>query len=163
MYRAKTTGKASYAVFDRSLSDLVQDRLTLETDLRQALELNQFRVYYQPVVNLDTKLISEVEALIRWEHPTRGLIPPADFIPIAEETGMILAIGKWVLEQACEQAVTWQQHYPTTIPLVMSVNLSPRQFQDPKLVDTIREVLEASQTHAIVPKARNYRKYDDGR
>lgn len=144
MYSAKTGGKASYVVFDRSLGDRVRDRLSFETDLRHAIELGQFQVHYQPVVNLDSQEICEVEALVRWLHPTRGMVLPEAFISIAEETGLIVPIGQFVLEEACRQAVTWQQSYPTETPLVVSVNLSPRQFQDAKLVQMVAQSLQMS-------------------
>jgi EAL domain-containing protein (putative c-di-GMP-specific phosphodiesterase class I) len=117
------------------------ERLELETDLRQGLERNEFRLVYQPILSLADGQIVEVEALVRWQHPTRGQISPAQFIPIAEETGLIEPIGLWVLEEACRQARVWQRLLPPDRSLVMSVNLSGRQFQDPRLVDQIRRIL----------------------
>lgn len=144
MYQAKTSGKASYAVFDHSLGERVRDRLLLENDLRRALELGQMRVYYQPVVDLARNTISEVEALARWVHPERGIIAPAEFVPIAEESGLILPIGQWILEEACRQAVTWHTQYPSDPPLIMSVNLSPRQFQEAHVVEMVAQALETT-------------------
>jgi diguanylate cyclase (GGDEF)-like protein len=144
MYRAKTSGKAHYAVFDRSMNAQAMERLELELDMRRAIGQDEFRVYYQPIVQLETGKITEVEALVRWEHPQRGLVSPAQFIPLAEETGLIVAIGEWVLETACRQAVVWQTLYPNNAPQVMSVNLSARQFQQPKLVETVAEVLRTT-------------------
>jgi diguanylate cyclase (GGDEF)-like protein/PAS domain S-box-containing protein len=141
MYRAKSRGKAHYEVFDHTMNSRAMERLELETDLRRAIERNEFRVYYQPIVQLDTNKIVEVEALVRWEHPRRGLVAPAQFIPLAEETGLILPIGKWVLEEACRQVQQWQTEYPETEPLVVSVNLSARQFQHPRLAAEIAETL----------------------
>jgi EAL domain-containing protein (putative c-di-GMP-specific phosphodiesterase class I) len=118
------------------------ERLELETDLRGALERNELRLAYQPIVSLADGHIVEVEALARWQHPTRGQVSPAQFIPIAEESGLIEPLGIWALEEACRQAVRWQQVLDLEQPLVMSVNLSGRQFQDPNLVDQIRRILD---------------------
>jgi EAL domain-containing protein (putative c-di-GMP-specific phosphodiesterase class I) len=141
MYRAKTTGKAQYAVFDDSLGAGVLRRLEMENDLRRALERGEFRLHYQPVVCLDSGRIGEVEALVRWEHPVLGLIPPEEFIALAEETGLILPLGRWVLEEACRQAKAWQTDHAQEPPLMVSVNLSPKQVQHATLVDEIAAVL----------------------
>jgi EAL domain-containing protein (putative c-di-GMP-specific phosphodiesterase class I) len=109
--------------------------------LRQALERNEFHVAYQPIVSLADGQVVEVEALVRWTHPIRGQISPAQFIPIAEETGLIESLGMWVLEEACRQAMRWQTAVPSPQPLVMSVNVSGRQFQTSGLVDQIKRVL----------------------
>jgi EAL domain-containing protein (putative c-di-GMP-specific phosphodiesterase class I) len=116
----------------------------LETELRRAIERNMFTLHYQPVISLHSNQISEIEALVRWEHPERGLVSPAAFIPVAEESGLILQLGQWVIEEACRQAVAWQQAYPELPPLTMGVNLSPRQFQDPQLVAKIERTLHES-------------------
>jgi diguanylate cyclase (GGDEF)-like protein len=142
MYRAKNNGKAHYSLFDQSLSDHAQKRLELETDLRYALARGEFQLHYQPIVDLATGKITEMEALIRWLHPQHGLIAPTHFISVAEETGLILPIGEWVLTEACRQVVQWQAEYPNDQPLVISVNLSARQFQDPKLIEMISCTLE---------------------
>jgi diguanylate cyclase (GGDEF)-like protein len=140
MYQAKANGKARHAVFDQSMEARALARLELETDLRHALERNEFRVFYQPITALADGHIAEMEALIRWEHPTRGMISPDEFIPIAEETGLIVALGQWVLEEACRQGATWREAFPQEPP-IMSVNLSGRQFQHPSLVADIGHVL----------------------
>jgi EAL domain-containing protein (putative c-di-GMP-specific phosphodiesterase class I) len=145
MYRAKHEGKARYAVFERSMQSEAIERLELEAGLRLALERNEFVVYYQPTVGLDRNAISGFEALVRWNHPTRGVISPALFIPIAEETGLIVPLGEWVLRQACQQAREWQHAFSTETPLSMSVNLSVRQFQDANIVERISAVLRDSQ------------------
>jgi EAL domain-containing protein (putative c-di-GMP-specific phosphodiesterase class I) len=120
------------------------ERLEVETDLRQALERQEFRVYYQPIVSLADGRIVELEALVRWQHPERGLVQPGAFIPIAEETGLIVPLGQWVLEQACQQARMWQDASPANKSLVMSVNLSARQFQHPMLVADIERAVRQS-------------------
>jgi diguanylate cyclase (GGDEF)-like protein/PAS domain S-box-containing protein len=142
MYRAKHRGKARYEVFEPTMGANAVERLLLETGLRRALVRQQFRVYYQPIVALDNDKIAGVEALVRWEHPKRGLLPPEAFLSVAEETGLIVRIGQWVLQEAGKQARIWQERYPGTPPLTVSVNLSTREFFHPKLV---AEVLDESE------------------
>jgi diguanylate cyclase (GGDEF)-like protein/PAS domain S-box-containing protein len=142
MYRAKHRGKARYEVFEPGMDVKAVERLILETGLRRALVRQQFRVYYQPIVALENDRIAGVEALLRWEHPQRGLLLPEEFISIAEETGLIVRIGQWVLREAGKQARIWQERYPVTPPLTISVNLSSREFFHPKLV---AEVLNESE------------------
>jgi diguanylate cyclase (GGDEF)-like protein len=137
MYRAKHRGKARYEVFDPGMHNNALGRLVLETDLRRALELGEFKVYYQPIVALENGRITGLEALVRWEHPKRGLVLPADFLSLAEETGLIVQIGQWVLREACNQARAWQVHYPSAPPLTVAVNLSPKQVFHPELVANI--------------------------
>ena len=144
MYRAKAAGRARYELFDRAMHSDALARLQLETDLRRAVELAEFRLHYQPVVSLRTGRVTGFEALVRWEHPERGLVQPADFIPVAEETGLIVPMGRWVLFEACRQAREWQSLYPREEPLSISVNLSARQFSQPGLVDQISQALEAT-------------------
>ncbi len=144
LYRAKSSGKARYAVFDASMSAHAIERLELETDLRHALDRGEFRVYYQPIVSLVDGRVTGVEALVRWERPGYGLQAPAAFIGVAEETGLIVPLGQWVLEQACCQARVWQERYPSEPPLTVSVNLSPRQCQHPRLVADVARTLEAT-------------------
>jgi Amt family ammonium transporter len=145
LYRAKNAGKASYMIFDTTMHGLALERLELETGLRRALERGELRVHYQPKVSLETGKIVGMEALVRWEHPEQGLIPPGDFIPIAEETGMIIPLGEWVLREACRQARLWQAQHPIDPPLSISVNLSLRQFQQPALVEAIADVLHETE------------------
>ena len=141
MYRAKTDGKAHCVVFDRAMNLRAVERLELECDLRRALENGELRVFYQPIIFLESGRICEVEALVRWEHPQRGLIPPDAFIPLAEETGLIVPLGLWVLREACRQMSEWQAGRPDGPPLTLSVNLSARQLQQADLVEQVVEVL----------------------
>jgi diguanylate cyclase (GGDEF)-like protein len=142
MYHAKAAGKGRHEMFDPSMRAQLSQWLAMEAELRQAIERGEMRVHYQPIVALESETISEVEALVRWQHPERGLIPPAEFIPLAEQTGLIVALGRLVLEEACRQVKGWQLRQPAQSPLGVSVNLSPRQFQDPRLVDDVRGILE---------------------
>lgn len=151
MYEAKRRGKARYEVFAPPMNVRARERLELEIELQRAIERGEFVLHYQPVVDLRTGRINEVEALIRWRHPLRGLLPPADFISIADETGTILDIGGWVLQRACRKLLHWQQEFPPPPgepQLTMSVNLSTRQFLQPSLVDTVRAVLEETEIDA---------------
>ena len=141
MYRAKSEGKSRHAVFDGAMNAQAMKRLELETALRRAVDRDELRLMYQPIMSLDEMGIDRVETLVRWQHPERGLVSPADFIPIAEETGLIVPIGQWVLGEACRQAREWQREMPYAPPIVMSVNLSPRQFQHPTLVEDITRIL----------------------
>ncbi len=140
MYKAKVNGKARFELFSQEMQNQTAERLRLETDLRHALERGELQVHYQPVVDLQSRQIVEVESLLRWEHPRRGAVSPAEFIPVAEEAGLIGAVGRWVLVQSCRQARAWRDEFgPTT--LKVSVNLSARQFS-PTLVKEIQQVLE---------------------
>ncbi|MGI8551044.1 MAG: putative bifunctional diguanylate cyclase/phosphodiesterase [Dehalococcoidia bacterium] len=146
MYRAKAAGRETFVLFDPSMNVGSRERLELEAQLRRAVERKELRLYYQPIVELRTGAVVGAEALLRWEHPQRGLISPGAFIPMAEETGIILPIGRWVLEQACKQAQAWQT-LPSragSAPLRVSVNLSARQFQQPDLVEQVQQVLDAT-------------------
>jgi diguanylate cyclase (GGDEF)-like protein/PAS domain S-box-containing protein len=142
MYRAKARGRACYEVFDKFMHARAVALLQLENDLRRAVERNEFEVYYQPIVSLkDDSKITGFEALVRWHHPTRGLVGPLEFISVAEDTGQIIHLGKWVLEQACRQMKEWQDHYPRYRELTLSVNLSGKQFLQANLVEQIRDIL----------------------
>jgi diguanylate cyclase (GGDEF)-like protein/PAS domain S-box-containing protein len=141
MYAAKHYGKAGYTVFDPAMNSQAWKRMTLEVELRRAIEGGELRVFYQPVVDLANGQIAAVEALVRWEHPQRGLISPAEFIPIAEETGLIVPLGRWVLETACRQVRAWQIATPQAPPLRLNVNLSARQVQQPALIAEIGAIL----------------------
>jgi EAL domain-containing protein (putative c-di-GMP-specific phosphodiesterase class I) len=119
------------------MHDTALKRLELKADLQRAVDNGEFIVHYQPVIELETGDIDGLEALVRWQHPARGLVGPLDFIPLAEETGLIVQIGKWVLQEACEQGRALQDRYPKEPPLYMSVNLSARQLQRPEIVDDV--------------------------
>ncbi len=145
LQQAKRQGKASAAAFRPSMGAWASARLRLEADLRRAIERGQLRVYYQPEVELRTSRVVGVEALVRWQHPERGLISPAEFVSLAEDTGLILPIGRWVLEEACRQGRQWLVHRGRgEPPLVISVNLSARQFAQPDLVDQVRQALQTT-------------------
>jgi EAL domain-containing protein (putative c-di-GMP-specific phosphodiesterase class I) len=142
MYRAKSMGKARHEVFDKEMHTVAMNLLQMETDLRGAIDRQEFFIQYQPIVALDNFTLRGFEALVRWQHPTRGLISPMDFIPVAEETGQIIAIGQWALHEACRQMSRWQRRYPSDPPLFISVNLSSRQFTQPDLLEQVRLILE---------------------
>jgi diguanylate cyclase (GGDEF)-like protein len=144
MYRAKENGKARYEMFDTGMHARAVSRLRLESDLRQAIEQQEFCIYYQPIVAMETGRLAGFEALVRWNHPERGLVFPDEFIPVAEETGLIVPIGQWVLEQACIQLRGWQQQSACFRALSLSVNLSGKQMSQPDLVDQVKRALEAS-------------------
>ena len=144
MYRAKAAGGARHQVFDRAMHHEAVIRLELESDLRHALQHEQFRLVYQPIIDLRTSLAVGFEALIRWDHPERGVISPIDFIPMAEETGLIVPIGGWVLLEACQQLKQWQEQFPRESPLCMNVNISKRQLIQTDLVKTLQNVLRTT-------------------
>jgi EAL domain-containing protein (putative c-di-GMP-specific phosphodiesterase class I) len=142
MYLAKEEGRGSFRFFAKDIKPHSIERLMLETSLRRALERDEFVLHYQAKQDLATNEISGVEALLRWQHPDLGVLPPLQFISLAEESGLIVPIGKWALNNACAQNVAWQeQGLP---PMRMAVNLSPRQFTDPNLLEDIREALAKS-------------------
>jgi diguanylate cyclase (GGDEF)-like protein len=138
MYMAKANGKAGFATFDPGMHAAIRDRHELGNQLQSAVELGQLRIVYQPIVVLATGLTAGVEALVRWDHPDRGVVSPGEFIEIAEENGAILPIGRWVLREACRQAGRWS---PDAEPLFLSVNVSAREIQQPDFVDSVRSSL----------------------
>ena len=145
MYRAKARGKARFEVFDRKMHERAMSLLRMETDLRGALEREQFHLVYQPVVVLSDQRIAGFEALLRWEHPERGTVPPASFVPVAEETGVIVPLGWWILQQACAQMGEWTRQFTAARELAVSVNLSAKQLQQPDLVSRVEGALRASE------------------
>ena len=148
MYRAKNGGKGRYVVFEENMHAEAVRKLEIETDLRHAIEHFELRVYFQPIMQLQAEGFREMEALVRWQHPTRGLLPPSEFIAIAEESGLIIPLGRYVLEEACRQVARWQREFPTEPSLQVSVNLSPRQFDDPNLVADVAAALSNAQIGA---------------
>jgi EAL domain-containing protein (putative c-di-GMP-specific phosphodiesterase class I) len=144
MYIAKRDGKGGYRLFEPAMHEGVVARLELRADLQRAITSDQLELHYQPVVRLGDGRVSGVEALLRWRHPERGLVPPDQFIPFAEEMGLIVPIGRWVLREACRQAVHMQRLLPSEPPLTMSVNLSVKQLQHSDIVADVRDALEDS-------------------
>jgi diguanylate cyclase (GGDEF)-like protein len=141
MYRAKDRGKARCEIFDMSMRAAAEERLLIESDLRRAIERDEFRVHYQPIVALSDQQLCGFEALVRWQHPARGVVPPDGFIRIAEETGLIVPIGLWVLREACRQMRSWDHEFPESANLLLNVNLSARQCFHPNLVNDVAGVL----------------------
>lgn len=139
MYRAKEAGKARYEIFDREMHVRNMNLLQVETDLRHAVERNEFELLYQPIVDLETGAVSEFEALIRWRHPVHGLVSPNEFVHVAEETGLIIQMGKWVLIESCRQIAEWQARFG--LKLSISVNLSAKQLMHPTLTAQVKDVL----------------------
>ena len=144
MYRAKAKGEGTIEIFDPSMNAQAVERFQMESELRRALERNEFVLFYQPLVSLRTGLIEGWEALVRWKHPEKGMVPPLSFIPLAEETGLIVPIGKWVLEEAIRQASAWHGAFPADPPRLMNVNISARQFQQRELIATVTQALDAT-------------------
>ena len=141
MYRAKSGGKARYEIFDTGLGTRAMERLELETELRHAADRGQLVLHYQPVVDLLSGSIDAVEALLRWQHPRRGLLEPIEFMAVAEQTGIVLELGKWGLNEACRDAAAWQVERPG---LVVQVNLSTLELQRASLVELVAEALAAT-------------------
>jgi diguanylate cyclase (GGDEF)-like protein/PAS domain S-box-containing protein len=141
MYKAKRHGAGREAVFDRTMHARAVARLHVETELQRAVERHEFRLHYQPIVELTTGAIRGVEALLRWQHPTRGLLGPRAFMMVAEETGVIVPLGQWVLRTACQQLRHWHLRFPTIAPWTMSVNVSGVQCQQPDLVAHVAQIL----------------------
>jgi diguanylate cyclase (GGDEF)-like protein len=138
MYSAKSDGRGTYRMFDPEMDAIVQARRLLERDMRTALAQDGFRLFYQPLVNLQTKKVTVFEALMRWQHPERGMVPPSEFIPVAEEMGLIVQLGEWALRQACAEATKWPDG------ICVSVNLSPLQFSKGNLVSTVMSALASA-------------------
>jgi diguanylate cyclase (GGDEF)-like protein len=144
MYRAKSKGKGRFEIFDHEMYKEQLDLLDLKGDLAVALERGEFEVFYQPIVDMGDERIVSIEALIRWHHPIRGLVTPDRFISLAEQTGLIVPIGRWVLREACQQLSRWRRQFPETAPSTVSVNLSARQLHDPDLVKDVMDALAVS-------------------
>jgi EAL domain-containing protein (putative c-di-GMP-specific phosphodiesterase class I) len=142
MYVAKGEGKDRYRLFEGGMHGAVLHRLEMEAALERAIEQDELELFYQPVVTLADRRAVGVEALVRWMHPERGLVGPADFIPLAEATGLVVPLGRWVLEHACRQMATWAEASPS--PLWVSVNISATQLRNPRFVDDVRAALEGA-------------------
>jgi len=142
MYQAKMLGKANYMIFNTEMRKKAINRLSMENDLHHALTRGEFNLHYQPIVTLKENMLAGFEALLRWQHPQKGYIPPEEFIPIAEETGLILDIGCWVLRQSCGQVKKWQEQFPDYQDLFVNVNISQRQFNQPEFIPKLRKVLK---------------------
>lgn len=142
MYRAKSRGRGRYEIFDVSMHTHAYRQLQMESDLQRAVEGEQFQLHYQPIVSLETEQVYGFEALIRWPHLQQGLISPAEFVPIAEETGLITTIDLWVLREACRNLRQWQRNHPEITALIMSINLSGQDFNQPDLIARIDHILE---------------------
>lgn len=141
MYRAKEGGRARYELFDKEMHSRAVSRLRLENDLRRALAKREFCLHYQPIINLQTGRLAGFEALARWQHPERGLVSPVEFIPVAEETGLIIHIGRWMMQEACRQMDAWHRQSPVNRQLTLSVNLSGKQLTQADLLDQIEAIL----------------------
>jgi len=142
MYRAKALGKARYEIFDLEMHSRAVALLKLETDLRLAVERQEFSVQYQPIMKLGTNRVHGFEALVRWHHPERGLLMPSEFISVAEETGLIIPLGRWVLWESCRQVRVWHEEFPGYESLTLSVNYSGKQFMQADVIEQIKRVLE---------------------
>lgn len=145
MYRAKSEGRACFELFDRSMQEQAVELLRLENELRKAVEEGQFRLVYQPVVSLGDRTVTGLEALVRWHHPERGVLSPGSFVPLAEETGVIVPLGWWTLDEACSRMGDWARRHPTMNGMTVSVNLSARQLRHPELVDRVRGALDRAE------------------
>jgi diguanylate cyclase (GGDEF)-like protein len=143
MYRAKANGRDRYEIYDAVMRQRILDRLALEGEMRKAIEAEELLVHYQPIIDVANGRVIGFEALTRWKHPRLGVLYPGQFLPLAEETGLIIAIDRWVLRRACEQTVEWQKQFPSSPPLSISVNISSRQIVQPDFIthlkDTLRE------------------------
>jgi diguanylate cyclase (GGDEF)-like protein/PAS domain S-box-containing protein len=141
MYQAKAKGRARFELFDESMRERATARLGIETDLRRAISTEQLLLYYQPEISLIDLKVTGYEALVRWNHPERGLLTPEQFIPVAEESDLIIRVGRWVLEEACRQMAEWHENFTFDPPLSMSVNVSPRQLSDPRFAEDLENIL----------------------
>ncbi|HEX4950372.1 MAG TPA: EAL domain-containing protein [Blastocatellia bacterium] len=148
MHRAKLNGKARFEIFDPQMREQAMRLMQLESDLRRALSRNEFVLYYQPIFSFETGRLAGFESLIRWNHPEKGFIGPGEFIPIAEDNGMINPIGRWVLQESCRQMRDWQKKFSGKLPLTISVNLSGKQFSQPNLIEIIAGILKDTELPA---------------
>jgi Amt family ammonium transporter len=140
--KAKAEDRARYEVFDPATRDQVVSRQQLESDLRRAIEQDELRLHFQPIVSFDTGRIAGMEVLVRWQHPLEGMIPPSRFVPLAEESGLVVSLNRWVMQMACRQARAWQEELPEDVTFYLSVNLSARDLRQPDLCDFVAALLE---------------------
>ena len=145
MYRAKELGKARYEVFTKQMYLKMMRRLEIENELREAISNQELVLHYQPIISLEEQKLKGFEALVRWQHPQRGMISPGEFVPLAEETGLVVALGKWVMHEACSQLRKWQESYPTAQELTMSINVAGEQLNDPNFLATVDQIIQATQ------------------
>jgi EAL domain-containing protein (putative c-di-GMP-specific phosphodiesterase class I) len=148
MYRAKGQGKGRYAIFEPGMHTAIIDRLDLEVDLKRAIERDELVLMYQPIFSLRSGEVAGVEALVRWQHPTRGMVLPEQFVPLAEESGLIRELGRWVLRRACHQGALWRAKYPGHPGLQIGINVSGAQLREPGLLGEVSEALAAAQLEA---------------
>ena len=144
LYRAKDHGRGGYEIFDDAMRARVIDHMQTENDLRRALQRRELELHFQPIIQMSDRSVVALEALLRWRHPERGLIGPLAFIPVAEESRLIIPIGRWVLEEACRHAAAWQARRPDSAPIGVSVNLSARELADPQLEQSVATAIESS-------------------
>src|SRR5262249_14391001 len=144
LYQAKTQGRARYVIFDAPMRERSVRLQQVEVEMRRALEGQELRVFYQPIVSLETGRINGFEALLRWQHPERGLLPASEFLPPAEETQIIIPISKWILNEVCEQLRVWQDQYLSESPISVSVNLTSQYLSKPDLVEEVIGIIEQS-------------------
>ena len=162
MYRAKALGKSRYQIFDAAMHAGAVHQLQIENDLRRAIDRQEFELHYQPIRDLRSGRLTGFEALIRWRHPERGLIPPSDFIPISEDTGLIVSIGQWVLREACRQTAAWHTMFPRNL-IDVNVNLSGKQFAQTDLLEQVVDALKDSGLPAKTSDSGNHRNGCDGK
>ncbi len=155
LYAAKAAGRGTFRFFHKSMAEQLRAKRQLELDLRAAIDNDELELHYQPLLNVETQAITGFEALMRWQHPMKGLVPPSEFIPIAEETGMITFLGSWALRKACAEAVSWPEH------IYVAVNVSPMQFRNGNLVAAIAEALDRVRSARRPAGARNHRNDPD--
>ncbi len=154
MYAAKRSGKGRYELYETHMHSAALRRLSLKLELERAVETEEFLLHYQPIYSLREGVISQAEALVRWAHPTRGLVSPSHFIPLAEESGLILPMTRWIVREACRQAAAWQRRVPSRQPVGLSINLSAARFHRPGLVEEIESILGETQLEptSLIPE-----------
>jgi EAL domain-containing protein (putative c-di-GMP-specific phosphodiesterase class I) len=153
MYRAKQRGHGNWEIFDEVLRNRALERVATERELRHALDTGELLLHYRPIVLLEGGILQGAEALVRWQHPERGLLPPGEFIPIAEQSSLILQLGAWTLREACQQAARWRARFGDRAPLPVSVNVSARQLAQAELPEIIRQTL--ADTGSALPTSRS--------